>query len=127
MLEQKTEWIGTRFGDIDEGILGQIKEVGDIFHRVRPRRYHNPVVRFQSLINGKRQIVQIAHRIAAGALIAELIRGHIGNFIFARQLRDHILNLIRARFIGLQIRWVSVVRLTRNRSARSDHEDVRQL
>lgn len=30
MLEQKTQWIGTRFGNIDEKILGQIKEVRDI-------------------------------------------------------------------------------------------------
>jgi hypothetical protein len=30
MFEHKTQWIGTRFGDIDENTLGQIQEVGDI-------------------------------------------------------------------------------------------------
>ncbi|MFC1717568.1 hypothetical protein ACFL6S_28160 [Candidatus Poribacteria bacterium] len=30
MLEQKKQWIRMRFGDIDEKILGQIKETGDI-------------------------------------------------------------------------------------------------
>jgi hypothetical protein len=30
MFEQKTQWIGTRFGNIDEIILGRTREVGDI-------------------------------------------------------------------------------------------------
>jgi hypothetical protein len=62
MLEQKTQWIGTRFGDIDEKILGQIEKVSDISwpDLVKEYEVNGHTLRYQMV----RDIEKSAERIA---------------------------------------------------------------
>jgi hypothetical protein len=73
MLEEKTQWIGTRFGDIDEEILGQIKEVGDISWPDLVKEYE---------VNGHTLKYQMVRDIEKSAeRIAEIYRNGINEMV----------------------------------------------
>lgn len=62
MLEQRTQWVKTRFGNIDENILGQTKDVKDVTWPDITKEYEvkGNILKFQMIENVERSAERIA-------------------------------------------------------------------